>query len=63
MLKKKYYEEKENNYKNTNNEELDFNGTDILAFIIAFFQLLFPYVVGTLLSFTIVVFLLSRCMK
>ncbi len=63
MFKRKYLEKAENCTKRSCDEKIDFSGTDILAFIIAFFQVLFPYVVGTLISFTVVAFILSQWMK
>lgn len=44
-------------------DDLVFDWTDILAFIIAAFQVLFPYVVGVVGSYLVVVFLLSLWIK
>ncbi len=44
-------------------DKIEFNWTDVLAFIIAFFQVLYPYVLGTLASFTIVALILRFWMK
>lgn len=50
-------------YEDGQNEKIEFDWKDILAFIIAFFQVLFPYVVGVVGSYLIVAFLLSIWMK
>ncbi|QUH20986.1 hypothetical protein [Alkaliphilus sp. B6464] len=63
MLKKQSQQDPTEYWENGQNEKIEFDWTDILAFIIAFFQVLFPYVVGTVGSFLLVAFLLNLWMK
>jgi len=63
MLKKQSQQNPTEYCENGQNEKIEFDWTDILAFIIAFFQVLFPYVVGTVGSFLLVAFLLKLWMR
>ena len=63
MLKKKSQQNSTEYWEGGQNEKIDFGWTDILAFIIAFFQVLFPYVVGVVGSFLVVAFILNLWMK
>jgi len=63
MFKKQSQHNSTEYWEDAQNEKIEFDWTDIFAFIIAFFQVLFPYVIGMIGSFFIVAFLLSLWMK
>lgn len=63
MFKKQSQQNPNNYIGQTQNEDIVFDWKDILAFIIAFFQVIFPYVLGLVGSFLVVAFLLSLWLK
>lgn len=63
MLKKGLKQNTSEHWEGTQGVPIEFDWTDILAFIIAFFQVLFPYVVATVGSFLLVAFILNLWMK
>lgn len=63
MFKKKSQQKPVEYWESPQGEKIDFDWTDILAFIIAFFQVLFPYVVGVVGSYFIVAILLNLWLK
>lgn len=63
MFRKKRQNEGVKYSENGLEDDIEFDWTDILAFIIATFQVLFPYVIGVIGSYLVVVFLLSLWIK
>jgi len=63
MFKKQSQHNPTEYWEDGQKEKIEFDWTDILAFIIAFFQVLFPYVIGMIGAFFIVAFLLGLWMK
>ncbi len=59
MLKKRSKQYSKNSSNQGTGEDLDFGWKDILAFIIAFFQVLFPYVLLLLIAFFTVMLLMN----
>jgi len=63
MLKKQSQQNPTEYLEGDQNEKIEFDWTDIMALIIAFFQVLFPYVVGIVGSYLVVAFLLNLWMR
>lgn len=63
MFRKKSQQKVPEYWENSQTEKIEFDWTDVLAFIIAFFQVLFPYVVVVVGSYFLIALLLSLWMK
>jgi hypothetical protein len=63
VFKKQSQQNPTDYWEGDQNEKIEFDRTDIIAFIIAFFQVIFPYVVGVVGSFLLITFLLSFWMN
>jgi len=63
MLKEQSPQNPKEYLENCQDEKIEFDRTDILAFIIAFFQVLFPYVLAVMGSYLVLAFILNLWMR